>query len=155
MQINDLKLNTRKKKRKTIGRGGKKGTYCGKGNKGQKARSGAHVDPLFEGGRSTLIDHMKKKKGFKSLNIKPMIVSLGDIEKKFKAGDVISIDSLKKTGLVGKIERNQKIKILANGKISKSLSFDSSVILSKSAVSEIEKSGGKIINDQKAKNKEQ
>jgi large subunit ribosomal protein L15 len=58
MQINTLKIKTPKKKRKTIGRGGKKGTYSGKGNKGQKARSGSKLDPLFEGGRSTLIDHM-------------------------------------------------------------------------------------------------
>ncbi len=40
MQIHQLKLKSKKKNKKRIGRGGKRGTYCGRGTKGQKARSG-------------------------------------------------------------------------------------------------------------------
>ena len=155
MQVNTLKLNSKKKKRKTVGRGGKKGTYCGKGNKGQKARSGAHVDPLFEGGRSTLIDHMKKKKGFKSRETKATVLSLDQIEKEFKDGETVNVESLVKTKLLGKVIKREKIKILGVGKFSKKLSFSKDILLSKSAKEAIEKAGGKVINDQGTKDKEQ
>lgn len=133
MQINTIKLNNKRKKRKTIGRGGKKGTYSGKGNKGQKARSGAHVYPLFEGGRSTLIDHMKKKRGFKSLNLKKAIVKLSDIDKKFKNGDEINVESLIKVGLVDKMEAKNAIKVLGGKDIKKQFVFDKNISLSASA----------------------
>lgn len=155
MQANNLKPKNKRKKRKTIGRGGKKGTYSGKGNKGQKARSGAHIDPLFEGGRSTLIDHMKKKKGFKSRNIKFTIISLKKIGKKFKEGDVVSIESLIKAGLVGRIEASLGVKILGKADSIGKLSIDKDILLSSSAKESIEKAGGKIIDDQGAKIKEQ
>lgn len=116
MQIHSLKLKNKRKKRKTIGRGGKKGTTSGKGSKGQKARSGAHVDPLFEGGRSTLIDHMKKKRGFRAYREKKTIVQMTEVEKKFKNGDKINANSLKKAGLIGKIIKESRIKILGTGK---------------------------------------
>ena len=133
MQINDLKLKTKRKSRKTIGRGGKKGTYSGKGCKGQKARSGAHVDPLFEGGRSTLIDHMKKKRGFKALNAKRAVVKLENISEKFKSGDEINAKSFIKAGLVDKIEVKNRIKILGGSDIKIKLSVDKNILLSKSA----------------------
>jgi len=40
MQLHQLKPNHKKKSRKRVGRGGKKGTYSGKGMKGQKSRAG-------------------------------------------------------------------------------------------------------------------
>ena len=139
MQINSLKLKNRRKKRKTIGRGGKKGTYSGKGNKGQKARSGAKVDPLFEGGRSTLIDHMKKKRGFKALNCKKAIINLENISKKFKSGDLVSAESLIKAGLVDKMEAKNGIKVLGGKDIKIKLAFDKKILLSKSVKETVEK----------------
>lgn len=143
MQLNTLKLKNRRKQRKTIGRGGKKGTYCGKGMKGQKARSGGNVDPLFEGGRSTLIDHMKKKRGFKALNKKNAIVSLKAIAKKFKNGDTINAESLIKAGLVDRIEAKNGIKILGGKGIKIKLSIDKEILLSESAKKSIGKIGEK------------
>lgn len=133
MQLNTIKLKHSRKKRKTIGRGGKKGTYCGKGCKGQKARSGAHVDPLFEGGRSTLIDHMKKKRGFKGIKPKKAIVKLENISKKFKSGDAITASALIKAGLVDKIEAKNGIKILGGLDKKIKLSVEKNILLSKSA----------------------
>src|SRR3989339_2115462 len=101
MQIHQLKVKTQKKKR-TIGRGGKKGTYSGRGMKGQKARSGASINPLFEGGRSTLVDHMKKARGFKSPHPKKNIVKLSSLEKNFKDGDIINSNSLLEKRLLSK-----------------------------------------------------
>jgi large subunit ribosomal protein L15 len=144
MLINTLKLKNRRKSRKNMGRGGKKGTYSGKGVKGQKARSGAKINPLFEGGRSTLIDHMKKKRGFKAINHKKAIVKLENIAKKFKSGDTIDTDSLIKAGLVDKIEAKNGIKILSGKEIKIKLSVDKNIFLSKSAKSAIEKAGGEI-----------
>lgn len=132
MQLNTLKLKNRRKQRKTIGRGGKKGTYSGKGNKGQKARSGAHIDPLFEGGRSTLIDHMKKKRGFKALKKKHAIVNLETVAKKFKTGDIVNAESLIKAGLVDRMEAKNGIKILGGADIKIKLSIDKKILLSES-----------------------
>jgi large subunit ribosomal protein L15 len=116
MQTHLLKLKNKKKRRKIVGRGGKKGTTSGKGSKGQKARSGAHVDPLFEGGRSTLIDHMKKKRGFKSNRPVKTIVKMENLEKKFKDGEEITVESLVKANLIKK-SQNSGIKILGKGNL--------------------------------------
>ena len=150
MQVNDLKLKNKRKSRKIVGRGGKSGTYCGRGNKGQKSRSGGNVDPLFEGGRSTLIDHMKKKRGFKSRNDKIILISLEQLEKKFKDGEVINTASLIKAGLIGKVNKKDRIKILAGKlaeKFSKKLSIDNNILFSSSVEKIISKAGGKIITD--------
>ena len=143
MQINTLKLKTPKKKRKTIGRGGKKGTYSGKGNKGQKARSGAKVNPLFEGGRSTLIDHMKKKKGFTSIATKVATVKLADLETSFKNGDTVTLEALVKTELIRKIQASARVKILGNEAIKTKLTIAKGILLSIPAKKAIEAAGGK------------
>ena len=83
MQIHQLKLNKRKS-RKRVGRGGKRGTFSGRGMKGQKARSGAKIDPLFEGGRSSLVERLKKTRGFKSPHGKKININLNDLERIFK-----------------------------------------------------------------------
>lgn len=138
MQIHELKVG-RKKKRKTIGRGGKRGTYSGKGNKGQKARSGAHVDPLFEGGRSSLVERLKKVRGFKSPHAKKININLNDLERNFENGDKVDIKSLIEKGLVGKIEARKEVKILGTGKLTKKITVDKSIGLTKSAKKAIEK----------------
>lgn len=138
MQIHELKVG-RKKKRKTIGRGGKRGTYSGKGNKGQKARSGAHVDPLFEGGRSSLVERLKKVRGFKSPHAKKININLNDLERNFENGDKVDIKSLIEKGLVGKIEARKEVKILGTGKLTKKITIDKSISLTKSAKKAIEK----------------
>ena len=144
MQIHTLKLNMRKKRKKVVGRGGKKGSYSGRGMKGQKARSGVSINPLFEGGRSTLVNHMKKKRGFRSLKVRPITISLVKIEDEFKDGDVISKESLKKAGLLGKIKASVSVKLLGSVTITKKLVVKKEVLLSKSALASIEKAGGTL-----------
>lgn len=144
MQSNDLKLSFKRKARKTVGRGGKKGTYCGRGGKGQTARSGAHVNPLFEGGRSTLIDRMKKIRGFKSIQKKPAIVNLENLEKKFRAGETVSRETLLQKKLIKKLEAENGIKILGTGTLKKKLTIDKNIALSASAKESVEKAGGKV-----------
>ena len=144
MQINTLKLKTPKKRKKTIGRGGKKGTFCGKGMKGQKARSGAKVNPLFEGGRSTLIDHMKKKRGFTSIAKDVATVKLTDLETNFVNGDTVTLDALVKTELIRKIQASAKVKILGNTAIKTKLTIAKGILLSIPAKKAIEAAGGKV-----------
>lgn len=142
MQINTLKIANKRKAKKFIGRGGKKGTYCGKGNKGQKARSGAHVNPLFEGGRSTLIDHLKKAKGFKSLRSRTIVVKIERLEKKFKDGAEINKETLKKAGLISQVEAQGKIKILGKAVLAHKFTINKEIFLSAETKAAIEKAGG-------------
>lgn len=151
MQINTLKLKNPKKKRKVIGRGGKKGTYSGRGNKGQKARSGASINPLFEGGRSTLIDHMKKKRGFKSLKSEIAIVKIEILEKKFNDGDVVDKESLIKSGIADKIKAENGIKILGGTPVTKKLTIAKEIKISASSGKAIEKAGGKMEIEKESK----
>ena len=138
MQIHQLKLKKRKK-RKTIGRGGKRGTYSGKGNKGQKARSGGNVDPLFEGGRSSLIERLKKVRGFKSPHAKKVNINLNDLERNFENGEKVDVKSLIEKGLIDRIEAKNGVKILGTGKLGKKITVDKEISMSQSAKKVIEK----------------
>lgn len=144
MQIHQLTVKKRKAK-KTIGRGGKRGTYSGRGNKGQKARSGASIDPLFEGGRSSLIERLKKVRGFKSLHAKKAVVKLAALDKAFGDGDIVSIESIVAAKIVRKSEAKDGIKILATGEINKKLTISADILLSETAKDAIIKAGGTIL----------
>lgn len=143
MQIHELKLAARKD-RKKIGRGGKRGTYSGRGNKGQKARSGGNVDPLFEGGRSSLVERLKKLRGFKTIKIKRNIFNLNDLERNFQNGEEVTVDALIKAGILSKIDSVNGVKILGTGELKKKLSIDKNILLSAAAKEAVEKAGGKI-----------
>jgi large subunit ribosomal protein L15 len=142
MQIHNLKVKTQKRKRR-VGRGGKKGTYSGKGMKGQKSRSGGNVNPIFEGGRSTLIEHLPKVRGFKSHHPKNQVVNLDQLEKYFADGDIVNPQSLLSKKLIDRIKAS--IKILSDGKISKKITVEK-CLFSKTAKEKIEKAGGTIVS---------
>lgn len=151
MQIHELKVK-KKTSRKRVGRGGKKGTYSGRGMKGQKSRSGASQSPTFEGGKTTLIQKTKKLKGFKSRNPKKLAVNLDTLEAKFKDGDKVNGKSLKEKKIIRK--EKQPVKILSDGKISKKLVFEN-LEVSKKAKEKIEKAGGKVELKEKKEKKEE
>ena len=155
MQLHQLKSNFNKKSRKRVGRGGKKGTYSGRGMKGQKARAGGKPRAGFAGGDTSLIKRLPKqrgqvgkteiKKGVKlfRLKIKPVVFNLGDFNRKFftKGGspfvwpekETISPKNLLKRGLINRTKgRIPPVKILGVGKLRKKLNF-SDVALSTSA----------------------
>lgn len=142
MQIHELSTTTTKKKR--IGRGGKRGTYSGRGMKGQKARSGGNIDPLFEGGRTTLVQKMKKKRGFKSPHAKKNTVSLLRLENVFADGDTVSLVTLVEKGIFKEGKAKNGVRIVANGEIKKKLTISAEVGVSENAKKAIEKAGGKV-----------
>jgi len=132
-------------KRKRIlgrGQGSGRGTTSGKGNKGQKARSGGKTYVGFEGGQMPLYRRLAHR-GFSNHPFKKewQIVNLGEIEKRYEAGETVDLASLKKKGIV---KGEEPVKILANGPFSKSLSFKVAAA-SASAKEKIEKAGGDII----------
>lgn len=141
MQIHQLQVKTQKSKRR-VGRGGKKGTYCGRGMKGQKSRSGAKINPIFEGGRSTLIEHLPKMRGFKSIYPKNQIVSVEKLDKYFEDGDVVNPIILREKRLIRKIK--VPVKILGSGEIKKKLTIEKCLV-SESAKEKIGKAGGKLV----------
>lgn len=97
------------KKRKRVGRGNSSGhgTYSGRGQKGQKSRSG--VSGLKRLGMKKRLLQIPKFRGFKSNKPKNQVVSLEDINKNFKDGDKINPKKLLKKGLIDKIELPVKI----------------------------------------------
>lgn len=132
MQIHELKV-AKRKERKRIGRGGKTGTTAGRGSNGQKSRTGASVDPLFEGGRSTLLERMKKVRGFKSIHPKKHTVTLTDLERVLSDGDVVTRALLVEKRIVDKKALFEGVKIVATGTLSKKLSLGADVLASETA----------------------
>ena len=132
MQIHQLSV-AKKQTRKRIGRGGKRGTTSGRGTKGQKARTGAPVDPLFEGVHSTFLDRLKKTRGFKSIHPKKYLLKLSDLERAFPDGENVTLLSLIEKKLVPKDAASKGVKILANGTLNKKFTLDKGILLSKKA----------------------
>ncbi|MBP6929485.1 MAG: 50S ribosomal protein L15 [Candidatus Moranbacteria bacterium] len=132
MQIHELKV-TKRKERKRIGRGGKTGTTAGRGSNGQKSRSGASVDPLFEGGRSTLLERMKKVRGFKSIHPKKHTVTLATLDRVLSSGDVVTRSLLVEKRIVDKKALLEGVKIVATGTLTKKLSLGADVLASEIA----------------------
>lgn len=104
--------------RKRVGRGHGSGTHktSGKGQKGQKSRTGHHglPKPEFEGGQ-TISARRLPKRGFNNPFRKEIFaVNLGDIATRFNDGEVVGPAELKAKGMV---PRSAKlVKILAGGK---------------------------------------
>jgi large subunit ribosomal protein L15 len=142
MLINQIRFRLKKKKR--IGRGGKKGNYSGRGIKGQKARAGRKIRPA----ERDIILKLPKLRGikFKPLKEKPYVVNLEDINEKFNENEVVNKETLvqKKFLKIRKSDKNPKIKILARGKLDKKLIFSSELLFSNKAKEEILKSGSVI-----------
>tara|TARA_B100000941_G_scaffold288751_1_gene266275 strand:+ start:4472 stop:4942 length:471 start_codon:yes stop_codon:yes gene_type:complete len=154
-KLNSFKLPERKKSRTRVGRGnGSKGTYSGRGLKGQKSRSGGGVPLFFEGGQLPLVKRLPFLRGFKNRFKKDFsIVNLVDIENKFNEGDEVSAESLFDLNLIKK--KSSNVKILGNGNLKKSLKIKVHAV-TKSAEEKIKKSGStiEILNEQVTENKD-
>lgn len=135
-----------RKKRKRVGRGGKRGTYSGRGLKGQRARSGGKRG-LKRLGMRQLVERTHKLRGFKSPYKKPAIISLDKLNQHFKDNDKVTPQILFKKKLVGTIKNG--VKILSNGQIKVKINVEGCQ-LSQGAKTAIEKAGGKILNNKQA-----
>jgi large subunit ribosomal protein L15 len=137
MQIHQLKPNTKRRDIKRIGRGGKRGTYSGRGQKGQKARAGHRIRPAL---RDTLIK-IPKLRGYhnKPKKEKPVVINLSDLNK--ISDTKIDRAVLENAGLLKKSEKY--VKILAKGEIKDAKNIVG-IPVSASAKKKIEAAGGSV-----------
>ena len=143
MKLHELKSEFTRQNKKRVGRGPGSGTgkTSGRGQKGQKARSGGGTRPGFEGGQTPLFRRIPKF-GFKNINHKEYApINLDALEKNFKDGAKVNLETLEKAGLIKK--STKLVKVLGKGKLTKKLNV-SLQAYSASAKTAIEKAGGKI-----------
>ena len=110
-----------RKSRKRVGRGDAagKGSYAGRGMKGQKSRSGGSIMRGFEGGQLRMIKGLPMKRGFNNaFKTDYALVKVGTLDA-FEAGTVITPDLLRESGLLR--GRRNPIKILGDGELTKSV----------------------------------
>lgn len=143
MKLHELKKNegaTFEKKRVGRGPGSGLGKTSGKGHKGQNARSGGGVNPIFEGGQLPLYRRLPKR-GFSNADFKITyaVINLEDLNQ-FEDGTVVTPALLKETGIIKK--QLCGIKVLGTGELTKKLTVRATKF-SKSAIEKIEKSGSK------------
>lgn len=135
MQIHNLKPKTKFRKSRRIGRGGKRGTYSGRGIKGMGARAGAKYRPA----EREILKKWPKLRGykFKPFRAKPAVINLADLEKKFKEGGVVSPETLYKAGLLRRLKgRLPEVKILGKGELKKKLTFKD-VLFSRASLNKV------------------
>lgn len=140
MKIGELKPAVKKTKRNIVGRGigSGNGKTSGRGQKGQKARSGGGVRRGFEGGQTPLYRRLPKR-GFNNIHRKTYTEVTLTMLNKSKATDVTAATLLEE-GIIGKV--NDGIVILATGKLEKKLNIKANRFTTK-AKEEIEALGGK------------
>ena len=143
MKLHELKpVEGARQARKRVGRGTSSGTgkTSGRGHKGQNSRSGGGVRPGFEGGQTPLFKRLPKR-GFTNVSRKEYaVVNVEDLNS-YKAGSVVTVESLQKKGLVKKTYDG--LKILGNGELKVDLTVKANKF-SKSAEKSIVDAGGKI-----------
>ncbi len=121
------------------GHGSGNGKTAGRGQKGQKSRSGGKVRVGFEGGQMPLYRRLPKR-GFTCINSKKIaIVDVTRLEQ-FEADSVVTIDTLREAGMVK--NSFDGVKIIGNGDLSKKLTVQVNAF-SKNAAAKIEAAGGK------------
>lgn len=143
MQIHNLKRLHKNKKARMIGRAGQRGKTSGRGTKGQNARSGHKKRPEIR----DFIKRIPKMRGRgKNINTtikgKSVIIKLGDLSI-FKAGDIVSPQTLLLNKLISKNQITSNIKILSQGEIKTKLTIKGCAV-SDSARKVIEEAGGSI-----------
>jgi large subunit ribosomal protein L15 len=141
MELSNLKpKKTSRHSKKRVGRGpgSGNGKTAGRGEKGQKSRTGFSRMRGFEGGQMPLHRRLPKR-GFTNIFKKEhAVVNLSDLER-FDNGATIDESALRQAGLVK--GKNDGIKILGNGKLSKKLTVQATKF-SETARKQIEAAGG-------------
>ena len=143
MKLHELKpAEGAVKSRKRLGRGTAtgQGKTAGRGQKGQKSRSGGGVRVGFEGGQMPLARRLPKR-GFKNPFRKIYTEVNVELLNRFENGTEITAELLKSTGAVSKIEKDG-IKILGQGNLEKAVTVKAAKFTA-SAQEKIEKAGGK------------
>ena len=143
MKLNELQKAPEAKNRKRVGRGpgSNWGKTSGRGQKGQKSRSGVSISAWFQGGQTPLYRRVPKR-GFNNAQFttRYSTINLSDLNKFFNNGDEVTPEILKERGIIKK--QLAGIKVLGNGELEKKLIVKAHRF-SSSAVTKIESAGGK------------
>ena len=146
ISLNNLrpaKGSTHKKKRVGRGPGTGLGKTAGRGEKGQKSRSGYSAKIGFEGGQMPLHRRLPKR-GFTNIFKKRWLeVSLAALERAFEADAEVTPEILHERGIIKKAKYD--VVVLGNGELSKALSI-SAHRFTKSAREKIERAGGTALD---------
>ena len=126
--------------RKRVGRGIGSGTgkTCGRGHKGQKARTGGGIRPGFEGGQMPLQKRLPKF-GFSSRIAR--ITAQVRTSEICKMEGVVTLDMLKEADLIG--QHIKKVKVFLSGDVTKAVTIQG-LGVTKGARQAIEAAGGKV-----------
>ena len=110
-----------RKEKKRVGRGdgSRKGSFSGRGCKGQKGRAGFRMKPGFEGGQLPIIKRLPSQRGFNNIfKTEYDVVNVAQLNV-FESGTEVDIITLMTAGLV---KTGQKlVKILGDGEIDRPL----------------------------------
>jgi large subunit ribosomal protein L15 len=141
MQVHQLKKNSTFKDKKRVGRGGKKGTYCGGGGKGQKGRSGARFKPIVR-------EWLKKYPKLRGYNFgtktEVSVINLSELEASFESKSTINPTILAEKRIIRKVDgKIPTVKILGRGDVSKAFTIESCIVSVK-AKEKLEKTGSTI-----------
>jgi large subunit ribosomal protein L15 len=138
-----------RKQRKRVGRGEGSGTgkTSGRGQKGWGSRSGAKRRARFEGGQMPIHMRMRKLRGppmkksmpFEMFRTHTQPVNLGDLDRRFEPGDVVTLEAMNAKGLATR--KGVPVKVLAKGELSKQLTVHAHAF-SATARERIEAAGG-------------
>jgi len=139
MQLHTLNPTVTHVERKRIGRGGKRGTYSGRGQKGQRARAGHKIRPTAE---RELISRFPKLRGVKNKPKReaPFVINVGALSRLAKSG-IINRTVLAEAGIIK--NPRSPVKILGDGEAKSALTVQG-IPASKSAKEKIEKAGGRV-----------
>ncbi|MEC7839669.1 MAG: 50S ribosomal protein L15 [Chlamydiota bacterium] len=124
--LSNLKDSSRPSKNtRRVGRGISSGAgkTCGRGQKGQGARSGYKRRYGFEGGQFPL--YMKLPiRGFSNVRFSKRLdsINLGLIDKMFDDGEVVNMESLRQHGFIK--GKSHGIKILGDGELTKKVKIE-------------------------------
>src|SRR3982751_388957 len=140
--LRPAKGSTHKKKRVGRGPGSGMGKTASRGEKGQKSRSGYSAKIGFEGGQMPLHRRLPKR-GFTNIFKKRWLeVSLGALDRHFKANEEVTPEVLHERGIIKKAKHD--VVVLGTGELGKPLRV-SAHRFTKSAREKIEQAGGAVV----------
>ena len=142
MHLNTLKAaDSSRPSAKRVGRGPGSGTgkTCGRGMKGQKARSGGFHKTGFEGGQMPLQRRLPKRGFSARINRHAVEIRLNELNN--IEADYIDLDVLKAAGIV--TQATNKAKVILSGEVTKAVKLKG-ITATKGALAAIEKAGGSI-----------
>lgn len=131
------------KDRKRVGRGHGSGHVktAGRGQKGQKSRSGGNVPPRFQGGQTPIHQQLPYKRGFTNIwKARFNIVNLEQLAA-VEAGSEVTPDSLLEMGILR--DSALPLKVLGTGSLNGALTINAHKV-SESARQKIEAAGGTV-----------